>query len=136
MFDIQYHLCKTLSYKYELGVQTQKAYKAKDKEKLTQLLSVYKKLIKQRKALHKSFKELWYKDNKTFGFEVQDARLGGLVARVQSCYDDLKDYIDGKLDKIEGLEEEKLNYASNQEIVDKKLIYYNSWTGTISASLV
>ncbi len=135
LFVEQYHLCKALSYKYELGVQTQKAYKSNDKAKLTELLGQYKKLIKQLKVFYKSFKELWYKENKPFGFEVQDTRLGGLICRVESCCNDLKDYLDGKLEKLEGLEVEKLNFLC-EENIDKKLITYNIWTNSVSASVI
>jgi hypothetical protein len=43
--------------------------------------------------------------NKTYGFEVQDARLGGLMRRIANCKERLLAYADGNIDVIEELEE-------------------------------
>ena len=46
----------------------------------------------------------WFKENKPFGFEVQDARIGGLIMRVNTCMERLQAYVDGKIDTIEELD--------------------------------
>ena len=43
--------------------------------------------------------------NKTYGFEIQDARLGGLMQRVKSCRERLLAFCDGEIDGIEELSE-------------------------------
>lgn len=40
------------------------------------------------------------------GFEVQSARLGGMKQRLLDCRDRLTDYIGGRIDVIEELEED------------------------------
>ena len=60
-------------------------------------------------GLIKAFKEAWYKENKPHGFDVQELRLGGLLLRLKSCKERLKDYIEGKVSIIDELEEEVLD---------------------------
>ena len=55
------------------------------------------------KNFYKSFKEQWSKENKSFGFEVSDIRLGGLILRLSHLIEIITDYINGKIDKIEAL---------------------------------
>ena len=56
------------------------------------------------------FRVLWMKDNKGFGFEVMDIRFGGMAARCQTVYDTLQDYLNGEIQHIYELEEERLPY--------------------------
>ena len=52
--------------------------------------------------------EQWLKENKPHGFEVQEIRLGGLLERLKGCKIRLKDYLLGKIEKIEELDEQLL----------------------------
>ena len=62
-----------------------------------------------------SFKELWNKDNKPFGLELHEMRLGGLLLRLESCREVLKDYLAGKIDKIEELEAPVIKFVPERE---------------------
>lgn len=54
-------------------------------------------------------------ENKGFGFEVQDLRIGGvLVARAETVEKILEDYLAGKIDRIYELEEERIEYFCGQ----------------------
>ncbi len=114
-FDYIFHsmskLCSVLAVKAELGVKTRRAYQAGDKRALSALLKEYKELEKRLVAFHEAFCTLWHKENKGQGWEVQDARIGGLIQRTKTCSARLKKYISGKIDKIEELEEEILPYG-------------------------
>lgn len=105
VFDFYQKLCSALEIKAELGIKIRSAYKAGDKVALKEGLKYILELIERIKQFHKSFSYLWHKENKPHGFEIQDVRLGGLIMRLQTCHDRLNDYLIGKLDKIEELEE-------------------------------
>ena len=51
---------------------------------------------------------MWMHENKAFGWEVQEVRIGGIRARLNTCKDRLQAYLSGKLDCIEELEEDVL----------------------------
>ena len=75
---------------------------------------------------HKAFRRQWYTINKTYGFEIHDARLGGLMCRLESCMERLTDYANGAIDQIEELREPLLPYKDT---------YVTSWAEMISANL-
>ena len=109
LFDSAAKLSGVLKYKYELGTKTRAAYKAGDKEELLRLANEdYTAAYKAIGAFAKSFERQWNLDNKTYGFEVHDIRLGGLMKRVDSCRRRLIDYANGRIDRIAELEEEIL----------------------------
>lgn len=113
IFDMESKLCSVLAIKAELGVKTRRAYKAKDMRTLALLVKDYATLQKRLQKFHEAFCALWEKENKPFGWEIQDARLGGLNQRVKTCEIRLRAYIKGKTDKIDELEEEILPYIPN-----------------------
>lgn len=102
-------LCDVLSVKAALGLRTRKAYQAGDKDTLEELAKIrYAQVIEKMEAFHEAFQEEWFEENKPHGFDVQDVRLGGTIQRLKSCRKRLMDYLDGKIDKIEELEEMQL----------------------------
>lgn len=113
IFDSQKALCDVLYIKCDLGYRTRKLYKENDKEKLKDLILEYKLLSKKLNIFYEKFKTLWFKENKPHGFDIQDIRLGGLKQRVISCENRIKDYIDGKINVIEELEEELIDLECN-----------------------
>ena len=72
---------------------------------------------KKLRAFHKAFYTLWHTDNKSQGWEIQDARIGGLIQRVCTCKMRLQLYLSGKIEKIEELEEKVLPYNSRVDYV-------------------
>ena len=48
--------------------------------------------------------------NKPFGWEVLDIRYGGVLARIDSSIERITDYLDGRINKIEELEQERLYF--------------------------
>ena len=109
-------LCEVLSIKYSLGFATRKAYQDGDKKQLVSVLKKYELVIKKLKVFISAFKKMWHKDNKPFGFEVQELRLGGLLLRLQSCKERLSQYIAGEIDCIEELEEKLLDFHGKEKL--------------------
>ena len=56
-------------------------------------------------ALLTSFVKMWNYESRPFGLEVQQIRLGGLKQRLQCVAERLLDYAEGRIDKIDELEQ-------------------------------
>ena len=108
VFKTLAYLCSVLEIKYELGTKTREAYLNGNKEELLHLAKAYDEARRRVNEFHKALYVQWNKDNKPYGFEVQDARLGGLIMRLKTCKERIVDYVEGRLEKIEELEEEIL----------------------------
>lgn len=102
-------LCEVLVHKYELGVKTRKYYKEKNLVELGLLVKEYDLAIRKLRKFIIAFRKLWFTENKPHGFDVQEIRLGGTLLRLQSCKERISNYLNGKIDVIEELEEELLD---------------------------
>ena len=106
IFKKQRVLCEVLALKYDLGLKVRAAYDKKDKESLNLLLKTrFYPLLRKINKFYKVFREQWMYENKSFGFEVQDYRIGGLIKRIENDIEVIMEYCQGKIDKIDQLEE-------------------------------
>ena len=116
LFDNLEALARVLQVKAELGLKTRKLYKAGDLKGLKKLAKTdYAFAIKSVKEFYETFEYQWKKENKTFGFEVQTLRLGGLIQRLIDCKKTLIDYANKKIDSIGELEAEILNWQGYEK---------------------
>lgn len=99
-------LCGVLKIKNDIGIRTRAAYIKKDSAALKALISDYDTMLAAIEKFYLALREQWLTESKPFGFEVQDARLGGLIQRVKHCRSRLTDYLDEKIPSIPELEEE------------------------------
>ena len=110
IFKTQESLAKLMYYKYELTIKTRNAYRNNDKKALQNIVDVdYKKIFKHLDEFYCDFRFQWYKENKAYGFEVQDYRLGGLKQRLENGRKILSDYLLGRTESVEELESEVLS---------------------------
>ena len=130
LFDTIYKLCLLLNKKQRLGVDLRSAYKGNDKQTLQLLTDKIDGVIDCVKEFHSAFRYQWLKENKPHGFEVFDVRFGGLAMRLQTCKMRLLDYLGGKIDKLEELEEEILPQ------LDGKTLRSYSWSGLVTNSRI
>ena len=128
IFETLSALCSVLELKADLGVSTRKAYLAGDKESLANIAEDYPEIIRRLEGFHKAFCYQWHKENKPFGWEIQDARLGGLMQRLKTCHSRLVAYLDGDMERIEELEEEILPWSGSE------YIHCKSYSAIISRS--
>lgn len=108
LFDMMQKLCEVLASKATLGIRTRKAYAEKDKTALTALVDEYALAADKVDKFHAAFYTVWHSECKPQGWEIQDARLGGLKQRLSTCRSRLIAYLGGSIDKIPELEEEIL----------------------------
>ena len=102
IFKTAYHLSKTLEHK-----NIYKNYQMKNLENLKSDVQMIEKTINELKTFYDVYKNQWHLENKAFGFDVQIIRLGGLLKRLDYVKDVLLDFIGGKIEKIDELEEER-----------------------------
>lgn len=137
IFATQRALAEVLLLKYELGVMTRNAYKTRDPKAVKALLSShYYPLVKKLENFYDAFEEQWAKENKPFGFEVQDYRLGGLIKRVEHCIARLEKFAAGKLDKIPELDEVMLDPWGEGKDTPKAVKVFNHFGGNIGANVL
>ena len=101
-----------MEYLYEkayIGERLVFAYKDGDREMLNEIAKKRLPALREKcDALHKAHKAVWFKNNKAFGWQNMDVRYGGVKARCDTAIELLTDYLDGKSDRIEELEAERL----------------------------
>ena len=137
LFATQQALCEVLSIKAELGVKTHRVYLGGNKEELKELVEEYKLLGKKLKNFHKIYKQQWFRENKPHGFDVQDIRLGGLMTRVKSCEERLQALYNGKISRIEELEEKQLDiYGNGEEFLPIQVEIKNKWALMVTANII
>ena len=131
MFENLANLCDLLTEKCDFSIRLRAAYKAGNKERMRALVDEIDVMVKKLDAFYQSFRRQWFVENKPFGFEVQDARLGGLRQRFLACADRVNDYLNGAVADIPELEQEQLPFKS---FIKDEMPYINgpSWGKLIS----
>ena len=108
LFETMYRLCSVLERKSCARLQILEAYDAKDRAKMRACVDNIRRILPRLRAFYDAFRRQWESENKPFGFEVQDARLGGLMQRLRHIAARLQDFADGKTDRIDELEEKRV----------------------------
>ena len=102
-----------LKYKTSLSVDIYNHYHEKDFKQLTEdvkRINVTKRLLKR---FMKDYEYQWHIENKSFGYEKQIIRFGGLYERLNYVADVLNKFIERKIEKIDELEEKRLPISAN-----------------------
>ncbi len=110
MFEFYEQLAAVLSVKAEIGIKLKEAYDIADKDRMIVLLDQLASLVDSAKGLRAKHRELWFSMNKAFGWEVLEIRYGGLIARLETAQYRIEKWLEGKISKIEELEEERLYF--------------------------
>ena len=126
-------LSDVLAIKYNLGKLTRDAYNSGDKTRLDPIIKYYNELIKKLETFYNAFETYWMTEKKPHGFDVQDARLGGLIMRVKHCKKMLEDYKKGKTFTIPELEEELL--CPLDEDAPKTSYNFNAYAKSITTNV-
>lgn len=133
VFDVASSLCECLSHKVLIGKNLRKAYKNDDKAGLKSCLNELEIIHELVAKFLKTYKDQWDKENKPFGFEVTDGRIGFLMQRITTASNKIKDYLSGKLSSIPELEEDVLPY---NDYPDDEPHCFNSWSEIVSTNKI
>lgn len=108
LFQTQIDLLEVLIIKYDIGNKIRKAYLDGDKKQLKALCNTLKAIQSKIKVFHKAFTKQWYDENKPFGMEIHDGRIGWTIQRIICAKERIQDYLKGRLHCLEELEEERV----------------------------
>ena len=115
LFDTAAKHCELLEIKYELGIKTRAAYENDDKNELLRLANDdYVEVVKRYKKFAQAYENQWMTVNKPHGFDVQHRRLGGMIFRLEACRKRILDYVNGRIERIEELDEKLLPYGEKE----------------------
>lgn len=110
LYRTQAALCRALEVKFDLGNVTRERYLALDREGVRRIAEEsYPLFLTRLDAFYRIFRDKWNRDNKPYGFEIQDIRIGGLVRRFENCRERLLEWCDGKAESIPELDEPVIN---------------------------
>ena len=137
LFKTQEMLCRVLAQKSDLGLRIREAYKEKDKAALEGIAKAdIPALIVLLDEFYHTFEQQWNLENKSFGFEVQCARIGGLKQRLEYTKTMLERYLANEVAQIDELETEYLPFAYWASAEDIRWTGYNLWRDTVSPGIV
>ena len=128
-------LCAFLSVKADLGIRTRAAYLSGDKKAAKALCADYDAALERLDAFYAAYERQWMHENKPQGFDVVDLRIGGQRQRLLHCRDRLLAYAEGRLDRIEELEEPVLDCCC-EEKADGQATRAIFWHEIASANVI
>ena len=127
LFETLRDLCAVTAAKCDIGTRIRAAYDAGDMKQLKKLATELRRIRKLVEKFYQSFRRQWMLENKGHGFDVSDARIGGVVMRLNHCADRLMDYVSGRVERIEELEETLLDPRTPSSPNYGKRMYQNYW---------
>lgn len=110
LFDFYGQLAKVLAAKAEMGLHIKQAYDEQDSEKMKGIVKQVAALSVSANSLREKHRTLWFSMNKPFGWEVLEIRYGGLITRMDTVQYRQNQWLNGEVDRIEELEEERLYF--------------------------
>ena len=122
-------LCELLAVKAELGHELYAAYKSNDKGALSLIANEKIEDVKAKlMRFREDFRAQWMRESRSFGFDVMDIRIGGVAFQLDTARYLISEYLDGKIEKIDELEAERLPYGFGGNVKeDGETILLNRW---------
>lgn len=138
MFDTLAKLCVFLADKCDVSLRARRYYLDGDKAALADMAdNIIPTMISELDDFIVAFRNQWYLENKTFGFSTQELRLGGLRERLKSAALRLADYADGRIDRIEELEQPVLSFnGKNYDADSMPYISNMNWHSCVTSGLL
>src|SRR3954447_26284765 len=68
--------------------------------------------------LRQKHRDVWFAAYKPFGWEVIDIRYGGVITRIDSVKYRIQGWLEGRIPRIEELEEKRLRHDGPWEFAD------------------
>lgn len=135
IFKSLYLLGKVDKYLCTLGKNILNRYT--NKEDLTPCIIQGKTALSYLNKFIKVYEVQWLKENKSFGYEKQLLRLGGLKERIRYVIDTLTNYQNGKINQIDELEITHLpKIVNGQALTNPDEVYANWYRYFVSAGIL
>ena len=136
LFEYEASLCELLAVKSVIGIDLRAAYLAGDRQKLEELLNT---ALPEVAARLQTFTDLfyngWMRENKAFGFDTIDLRLGGLQNRIRTADKRIRAYLAGDIDKLEEFDEARLFFDAREDENADVNTFCNTWSRIATASV-
>ena len=104
--------------KAEIGLQLKEIKEKKDVEQIRSFLPKLDWIQTNVDLLRQKHRDIWFTAYKPFGWEVIDIRYGGVITRIDTIKYRLNEWLDGRIDQINELDEKRLLHDGPWEIVD------------------
>lgn len=125
-----------LQIKYDLSIKIKKSYDSKNMAEIIKIAEeTIPELIARIRKFYTAFRKQWYREKKSSGFDIQQYRIGALIFRLENVAETLQKFADGKISKIEELEEERLPYFLDAEQNNVMYILNNQMENIVSANV-
>lgn len=134
IFETQTKLCQILAIKAKISNEIRSYYRNKDIEGLSTSLENLDELLHLIREFHRIYSKQWLNENKVFGLDTIDIRLGGLLSRTERAIGRLSDFLSGKITTIDELEVDILPY--NDFYKESKATTANQWHLIATASTI
>lgn len=136
LFELQRDLCKVLELKCDVGIRLYDAYQKKDKESLSEIADVtLPEIIKHMRIFCDSVTKQWNAENRIIGLDSLDLKLGGVLRRLEISLVRLQDYLAGKVENLDELEQERLLFKKCT-IPGSLVTNLNIWTQNVTANVL
>lgn len=133
LFDNLAALANVMAIKYDLGYRTRQLYDNRDIDGLKKIVEEYREVEKRVEEFRDAFETAWFTENKPYGFDVQDMRLGGLMQRLKSQAKRLEKFIDGEVENIPELDERLVDYFDGSQNFKKGIYHHNRYAEAATA---
>lgn len=136
LFETQSALCRLLELKASAGIEIREAYHRDDKEALGNFAKTLLPELKERiLTFIKAYKTQWMQENKIFGLDVFDLRMGGLLQRIETAIVRLNQYVRGEVTRLEELDEPILSFDARDD-GETKVISVALWHSIATPSVL
>lgn len=137
IFQTQLELSRLLEIKCDAGIEIRQAYQNNDKDILEKYSNtILPELKKRAEKFHEVYHTQWLDENKIFGLDVFDLRMGGLIQRIQTAKNRINAYLRGDIESLEELEQEILYFDGREQKGDTVAISYNLWHNIATPSVL
>ena len=114
-----------------------RAYEGGDRKALSELADRALEAASRVDEFRREMRRQWFAENRPFGWEVLDVRLGGVKARLESAHQRLTDFLEGRTARIEELEEPRLLLDERENPGHRTLpLSDNSWRNIVTACVM
>ncbi|MBW4839304.1 MAG: beta-N-acetylhexosaminidase [Paenibacillaceae bacterium] len=137
LFSLQASLCRLLELKSEAGISIRAAYRRGDLEELAHIAAVVlPELTLLSRRFMEDYRVQWLQENKIFGLDVFDLRMGGMLQRYETAKHRIEGYVSGELEQIDELEEELLPFDGLNDQNGPRAISANLWHTIATPSVI
>jgi len=136
IFATQSALCSVLELKAAAGIELRHAYKSGDRDILGSYAGEILPELKLRvQHFSEVYRKQWLQENKIFGLDVIDIRIGALLQRINTAIFRLNQYLTNEVQELEELEQSLLTFDGRED-KSTKLISTAQWHQIASPSVM